>query len=92
MMEVNYEDSGVNKEFDPTAVTWKEGYLLNEYFAVEARAGMGVDNDTKQNLITDDGLGLTSATVELNTLPMYLNVQLLPISQQRQTVACQGGV
>ena len=65
-LKVNYDDSGVNKEFDPTAVTWKAGYSVNEYFAVEARVGLGVDTDTKQNLITDTGLGLTTATVELN--------------------------
>jgi len=65
-LKVNYDDSGVNKEFDPTAVTWKAGYTVNEYFAVEARVGLGVDTDTKQNLITDTGLGLTTATVELN--------------------------
>jgi len=65
-LKVNYDDSGVNKEFDPTAVAWKAGYTVNEYFAVEARVGLGVDTDTKQNLITDAGLGLTTATVELN--------------------------
>ena len=67
-LKVNYDESGVNKEFDPTVVTWKAGYKINEYLAVEARAGLGVDNDTKQNLITDEGLGLTTATVELNRL------------------------
>ena len=65
-LKVNYADSGVNKDFDPTTVMWKAGYTINEYLAVEARAGLGVDNDTKQNLITDEGLGLTTATVELN--------------------------
>jgi opacity protein-like surface antigen len=65
-LKVNYDDSGVNKEFDPTAVTWKAGYAVNEYLAVEARVGLGVSNDTKQNLITDTGLGLTRATIELN--------------------------
>ena len=56
------------KSFDPTAVTWKAGYSVNEYFAVEARVGLGVDDDTKQNLITDDGLGISESTVELNRL------------------------
>ena len=67
-LKVNYADSGVNKEFDPTAVTWKAGYKVNEYFAVEARAGLGVNNDTKQNLITDAGFGISEATVELKRL------------------------
>jgi len=66
LANVNYDNSGVNKEFDVTAFTWKVGYDLNSYFAVEARAGLGVDNNSKQNLITDAGLGLTTATVELN--------------------------
>ena len=65
-LKVNYDNSGVNKDFDPTAVTWKVGYKVNEYFAVEGRAGLGVDNDTKQNLITDAGFGISEATVELN--------------------------
>jgi len=65
---INYDKSGVNKDFDVTAFSWKVGYDLNHYFGVEARVGLGVDSDTKQNLITDAGLGLTTATVELNRL------------------------
>ena len=28
-LQVNYDNSGANKEFDPTAVTWKAGYKVN---------------------------------------------------------------
>ena len=68
LVNINYDKSGVNKDFDVTAFSWKVGYDLNSYFGVEARAGLGVDNNSKQNLITDAGLGLTTATVELNRL------------------------
>ena len=65
-LKVNYEDSGVNKDFDPTAVTWKAGYEINEYLGVEARVGVGESSDTRYNLIKDNGFGLTTATVKLD--------------------------
>jgi len=68
LANVNYDNSGVNKDFDVTAFTWKVGYDLNSYFGVEARAGVDINKDTKKNLITDAGFGLTTARVELNRL------------------------
>jgi hypothetical protein len=90
-LKVNYDDSGVNKEFDPTAFTWKAGYSVNEYFAVEARVGLGVDNDTKQNLITDAGLGLTTATVELNRVYSLLLKGSYPLLKGLNVNAYAGG-
>ena len=90
-LKVNYDDSGVNKEFDPTAVTWKAGYLVNEYFAVEARVGLGVDNDRQKNLITDNGLGISEATVELNRLYSALIEASYPLYKGLKVNAYMGG-
>ena len=90
-LKVNYEDSGVNKDFNPTAVTWKAGYSVNEYFAVEARVGLGVDNDRQKNLITDDGLGISEATVELNRLYSVLLKGSYPLVKGLKVNAFLGG-
>ena len=91
LANVNYDKSGVNKDFDVTAFTWKVGYDLNSYFGVEARVGLGVDNDTKQNLITDVGLGLTTATVELNRLYSLLLKGSYPLVEGLKVNGYVGG-
>jgi len=90
-LKVNYDESGVNKAFDPTAFTWKAGYSVNEYFAVEARVGLGIDSDSKQNLITDAGLGLTTATVELNRVYSLLLKGSYPLLKGLNVNAYVGG-
>ncbi len=91
LANVNYDNSGVNKEFALTALTWKVGYDLSDYFGVEARVGLGVDNDSKQNLITDAGLGLTTATVELNRVYSLLLKGSYPLVGGLKVNAFVGG-
>ncbi len=91
LANVNYDNSGVNKDFDVTAVTWKVGYDLNSYFGVEARAGLGANSDTKKNLIRDDGLGLSTATVELNRLYSVLLKGSYPLVKGLKVNAFLGG-
>jgi outer membrane immunogenic protein len=42
-----YSESGVSKDFEPTAVIARFGREINPNFAVEGRLGIGLDDDTQ---------------------------------------------
>jgi len=53
--------------------------------------GLGVDNDRQKNLIADDGLGISEATVELNRLYSALLKASYPLYKGLKVNAYMGG-
>ena len=43
----SYSESGVSKDFEPTAIIARFGRDINPNFAIEGRLGMGLDDDTQ---------------------------------------------
>ena len=90
-LKVNYEDSGVNKDFEPTAFLFKGGVAVHENVAVEARVGFGVNSDTQKNLITDTGLGVSEATVELDRVYALMLKGTYPLVKDLNVNLFMGG-
>lgn len=62
----DYNEKGLSANFEPSMVVGRFGKFFNPHVAVEARLGMGLDEDTQ--FIPEQGLAGIDGTLELNSL------------------------
>ncbi|MFQ3787531.1 porin family protein [Halomonas sp. A29] len=43
---LNYDESGISTDLEPTAAIGRFGHFIVDHFAIEARAGTGISDDT----------------------------------------------
>ncbi len=62
----DYNEEGISASFEPSMIVGRFGKFFNPYVAVEARLGMGLDDDTQ--FIPELGVNGVDGTLELNSL------------------------
>ncbi|XKH61075.1 porin family protein [Halomonas sediminis] len=82
--KINYEDV-YGGETEPSAVIGRVGHFANNYFAIEVRAGMGLDDDD----VEWNGYR-TDVTVELDYLYGVYGVGHLPLTDMLSVYALIG--
>lgn len=61
----NYSEDGISQDFNPTALVGRFGRYFTPNFSIEARLGIGLQDDTQ--FLPEFGSGL-DATLELDTI------------------------